>query len=244
MSAPAPDTWILARLRLRDDALGSGLLWVGFAVFVFALTIGVAQFRTIEVSGWEVGSQLPRWFVAGMGVYLATVYLPLYIAHGYTRRESARQLALSGAATIPLLAGLMTLGYAIERAIYTAAGWPQQLQQAHLFDQPTQYPLVYLEFLLLFTVWGVAGAFVGAAIYRHPGNGLFAIPIGLAMLGLAETALSPGAFEFLAGLVGPIGAPAGGSVVVSTAIALGCASVALPATWLVIRDLPMRNQEQ
>jgi hypothetical protein len=74
---------------------------------------------------------------------------------------------------------LMTLGYAIERAVYAVAGWPQALTQSHLYDTASNYPLIFLEFLLLFTVWTAAGAFAGAAIYRNgPANGLFAIPSG------------------------------------------------------------------
>ncbi len=117
-----------------------------------AILFVVASFRPIDVSGWEIASQPPRWFVAAMGVYLTAVYLPLYIAHGFTRRESARQLAVAAAGTVVLLAALMTLGYAIERVVYRRAGWPQVLLQSHLFDHPNDDPLILLEFLLLFTV--------------------------------------------------------------------------------------------
>ena len=146
------DRWVLARHRLRDDALGGLMLWGGFTLVVFAILFVVASFRPIDVSGWEIASQPPRWFVAAMGVYLTAVYLPLYIAHGFTRRESARQLALAAAGTVVLLAALMTLGYAIERVVYRRAGWPQVLLQSHLFDHPNDDPLILLEFLLLFTV--------------------------------------------------------------------------------------------
>ena len=245
MTSTTPDTdrWVLARHRLRDDALGVVLLWAGFAVFVFAMVFAIAAFRPIEVSGWETGSQIPRWFAGAVGIYLTAVYLPLYIAHGYTRRESARQLGAATAGTITVMAALMTLGYAVERAVYAVAGWPQALTQPHLYDTATNYPLVFVEFLLLFTVWTAAGAFTGAAIYRNPANGLFAIPIGIVMIGMAEAALSPGLFELVTTFAGWLGlATDGVSVTASIAITVGCLAVALPATWWFVRDLPLRNQ--
>ena len=245
MTATTPDTdrWVLARHRLRDDTLGVVLLWAGFAVFVFAMVFAIAIFRPIEVSGWETGSQIPRWFAGAVGIYLTAVYLPLYIAHGYTRRESARQLTVATVGTITVMAGLMTLGYAIERAIYAVAGWPQTLTQSHLYDTASNYPLVFLEFLLLFTVWTAAGAFAGAAIYRNPANGLFAIPVGIVMIGLAEAVLNPGFFELVTALAGWLGlAPDGVSVPAAIAITLGSLAVALPATWWLVRDLPLRNE--
>jgi hypothetical protein len=239
----ASDRWVLARHRLRDDALGVVLLWAGFAVFIFAVVFTVAPFRPIEVSGWETGSQVPRWFAGGVGIYLTAVYLPLYIAHGFTRREIARQLLVATAGTIAIMAGLMTLGYAIERVIYAVAGWPQTLLQSHLFDTASNYPLVYLEFLLLFAVWVAAGAFVGAAIYRNPANGLFAIPIAIVMIGVAESALSPGFFEVITAFAGWLGlAPDGVSVTASLLVTAGCLAVGLPGAWWFVRDMPLRNQ--
>lgn len=239
----ASDRWVLARHRLRDDALGVVLLWAGFAVFVFTMVFTIAIFRPIEVSGWETGSQLPRWFAGGVGIYLTAVYLPLYIAHGFTRRESARQLTVATAGTLLVMSTLMTLGYAIERAVYAVAGWPQALTQSHLYDTASSYPLVFLEFLLLFTVWTAAGAFAGAAIYRNPANGLFAIPVGIVMIGLAEAVLNPGFFEVVTAFAGWLGLDPGGvSVTASIVITLGCLAVALPATWWSVRDLPLRNQ--
>lgn len=245
MTTATPDTdrWVLTRHRLRDDGIGVMLLWAGFAVFVFAMVFAVAAFRPIEVSGWETGSQIPRWFAGAVGIYLTAVYLPLYVAHGYTRRESARQLTVATAGTIIIIAALMTLGFAIERAIYAVAGWPQALTQSHLYDTASNYPMVFLEFLLLFTVWVAAGAFAGAAIYRNPANGLFAVPVGIVMIGLAESVLNPGFFEVVTAFAGWLGlAPDGVSVTASIVITASSLAVALPATWWLVRDLPLRNE--
>jgi hypothetical protein len=235
---------VLAGHRFRDDAWAVVLLWTGFLVFVLAMVMIVAALRgPIQISGWETASQLPRWFAGGIGVYLTAVYLPLYVAHGYTRREIARQTLLATCGTVLVLAMLMTLGYGIERLVYAAAGWPQTLNQSHLYASADAYPLVFLEFLLLFAVWIAAGGLVGAAIYRKPPLGLLFVPLGLILVGLAETVLSPGFFELLSAFFGFLGVDLEGvSIVAAIIVSVGCVAVALPLTWLLVRDMPLRNQ--
>lgn len=239
MTAPG-NRWVLARHRIRDDVLGVAILWAGFLLFVFALIFGVALFNEIQVSGWDIATQVPRWFAGALGVYATAVYLPLYVAHGYTRREAARQLAVATPVILGVMAGLVTLGYAVERAVYAVAGWPQELSQSHLFTSATQYHLAFVEFALLFAVWAAAGAMVGAGFYRHPGLGFATLLPGLALVGAAESVLSPGFFEVVTQLTEIVGVNADVSVTASAVVALVATAVALPVTWLLVRDLPLR----
>jgi hypothetical protein len=171
------------------------------------------------------------------------VYAPLYIAHGYTRREIARQLPVATGGTLALLSVLMTAGYAIERAIYRLAGWPQTLTQSHLYTSPDAYGLVLLEFGLLFTVWATAGALAGAAIYRNPALGVGVVPLALVMVGLAEGVLNPGFFEVVTAVFAFLGLePQGVSIRAAVGVSLACVAVATPLTWLLVRDLPLRSQ--
>lgn len=235
--------WTLARHRLRDDAWGVLLIWAGFTAFMFAVILTVSALRSIEVSGWEIGSQLARWFAGGVGVYATAVYLPLYIAHGYTRREAARQLPVASVGTILLLAALMTAGYGIERLVYTAAGWPQTLEQQHLFTSPDQYGLILVEFTLLLAVWAAAGALAGAAFYRGPGPGALFAPVVLVLVGVTEAVLNPGFFELITGFLALLMLqPEALSNTAAAAVALACLAAALPVTWLLVRDLPLRNR--
>ena len=235
--------WKLARHRLADDTVAVALLWAGFFVFVTMVTLGVSAFRPIEVSGWEVGSQLPRWFLGGIGVYLTAVYLPLYIAHGYTRREFLAQAPVATAATVAVAALLMTVGYGLERVIYGVADWPQVLQQSHLFAAPDQYGLILLEFLLLFAVWAAAGALGGAGFYRGPASGLAVTPVALAMVGLAEAVLNPGFFELVTAIAGELGLqPEGVSITAAIGVGVGAVALGSALTWLLVRDLPVRSQ--
>lgn len=237
--------WVLARHRLRDDVAATLLAWAGFALFVFVLVFAVAWLRgPIEISGWETGSQLPRWFAGALGAYATSVHLPLYVAHGYTRREVARQTPLAALVTVLLLAALMTAGYGLERLVYSLAGWSQDLLQPHLFSTPDAYGLVFVEFVLLFAVWSSAGALAGAGFYRSPGHGALVLPLALLLVGAAELVLSPGFFEVVTAFFGFLGfEPEGVSVGAAAAVSGGCIVVGLALTWLLVRDMPLRPRE-
>src|SRR5690625_4632811 len=84
--------WAIARNRLREDIGAALVLWAAFTVLVFLIITIVNLFgANITMSGWEIGSQVSRWFVGGIGVYYTSVYLPLFVTHGWTRREAAVQ---------------------------------------------------------------------------------------------------------------------------------------------------------
>ena len=242
MSASA-SRWELARHRLVDDAVAVALLWTGYVVFVTLVTVTVSAFRPIEISGWEVASQLPRWFVGGIGVYLTAVYLPLYVAHGYTRREFMAQVPAASAVTVALAALLMSVGYGLERMVYAVADWSQVLQQSHLYTAPDQYGLILLEFGLLFAVWSSAGALAGAGFYRGPVPGLAVAPVALVMVSLAEAVLNPGFFEVLTAIAAGLGLePAGVSTTAAIAVCAATLAVGGALTWVLVRDQPIRSQ--
>ena len=96
-------------------------------------------------------------------MYLAAVHLPLYVAHGHTRRELLRQAPLAAGVSVLVLAAGMTLGYGLERLVYSAAGRRRRSSRSTLFETPDTYGPIFLEFVLLFSVWTSAGAMVGAA---------------------------------------------------------------------------------
>ena len=245
-TAERPRTWILARHRLRVDIPATVFLWAVFAVGVAVLCGVVALFTSIRISAWEQAAQIPRWFAAGSGVYLTYYHLPLYVAHGYTRREYTTQVPVVVAAFAAVLAALMTLGYLIETFVYGVAGWTQALTRAHLFDVPDQVPIVFAEFLLAFLVWTVIGALVGAGFYRNGGLGLLLIPVGLLLLGVTEYALGDGfgpmPFGFLRSLLRPLAGIDPGSLAGAATISLGVLVGTAAMTWAVVRDIPVRTK--
>lgn len=232
----------MLRHRLRIDGAGALVLAAGFFLAVTALTVAVSFVTEIRISGWEVGTQLVRWFVGAIGVYLTAVHLPLYLAHGRTRREVARALAVFGPLYAALVGVLVAVGYALERGVYAIAGWPQRLDDTHLYSSPTDYPLIALEHALVLVVWLAAGALAGAAFYRAAPLGIVAVLAGIAAIVATEVAAGPRA-------IGPFSTPLddlsvfGGAalpVLVAVVVALACAVALAGATWMVVRDLPVR----
>jgi hypothetical protein len=214
------------------------LLWAGFLGFVAAITVGVAVFGTVTRSAWEPAAQLPRWFALFAGVALVREFLPLYVAHGQTRRQFGAHAAVTVIVFAPFLSALMLAGYLLEAGLYRLAGWPQTLGRAHLFTEATQAHLVLLEYLVEFLAWIVAGAFMGAGFYRWRAGGLLTIPVGIALIVLAESALGR---EPLLPLVRALLLDLPPSLATTTVVGVGAFLVGLLLTWSLIRDMPLRN---
>ena len=235
-----PRTWAIARHRITEDVVGSVIVWAAFALVVAAIGAAIAVAGTIGTSVWEQASQLPRWYAGAVGVYFTAVYLPMYVAHGQTRREFGVQIPPVIALFSGMLALLMTVGFAIETVIYRAFDWPQTLTVNHLFDAPTQLGLVFFaEFALVFVVWTIAGAVVGAGFYRDRRLGFALLLPGIPAIAWTETVVGPtwaGSLPILAGA-------ATGSLVSAVVTALGIFALGVAAMWLVIRDLPLRTRD-
>jgi hypothetical protein len=140
----------------------------------------------------------------------------------------------------PFLAALIVTGFLLEKGVYALVGWPQALTGSHLFTQPAQVHLVFIEHLVEFAVWIAAGAFMGAAFYRWRSGGLYSLPIGVGLLVLARSA--GGDTLRLPLIRSELGLDLSPSPTVTLAVGLGAFLVGLALTWLVIRDVPLRNQ--
>ncbi|MFC4059402.1 hypothetical protein ACFOWE_13935 [Planomonospora corallina] len=218
------------------------LLFAGYVVVVAVIAAGVALFGTLSRSAWEAAVQLPRWYALFVGVALVREYLPMYVAHGQTRRQFGAQAAVTVALFAPFLSALITLGYLLETLVYGLADRPQILDKVHLFTEPTQVPLVFAEYLLEFVTWIVSGTFIGAGFYRWEGGGLLLIPVGIGLLLLNEGAVG----------TDHLGLPFIGDRLAldlphSLGLALGVGAatfvLGLALTWSIIRDMPIRNRK-
>jgi hypothetical protein len=233
----------ITRHRIRMDGAGIVFLWVPFVLIVGLVIGAAAYFGEISISGWETASQIPRWYAGAIGIYMTALYLPVYIAHGRTRTEFLRQAPAAIAVVTTILAGFMTAGYAIEYAAYRAAGWPQTLTSTHLFESPTEFGLVFVEFWLAFAAWMVAGTFLGASFYRNPVLGFPMIPVALLMVALVEGSLGGNASVSALPLQQVLPAiPQSGSVGRAIAVGAGCSAIGWVITWLVARDLPLKTK--
>jgi len=198
---------------------------VAAVVFAFAVvvTFVVSAFSDIEISAWNVvASQIARWFLFWVGIYVIHNVLPIAVAHGRTRREFL--VAASGFSVVLAVAMsvLARLGFLAEGGIYALMDW-------HADEHGT--PLAYF---LMFLVWCVAGMFCAAAFDRFGAAGVFSVPVGLASV-IITTVRIPGSgnLPFIGNIPSLLGE---GWHVASVAAFL----VVLAGTWAVVRDMPVR----
>ena len=220
-------------------AMMSGVLVAGVVVILIVILV-VGE---VESSVWEQASyQVARWYVAFIGGYLTYSLLPLQVANGQTRRAFAGRAPMFIGGFAAGGAVLMVVGFLLEAALYAVAGWPHVLTLEHYYSSPYQLHLVFVEFFVQFLAWMLAGALLGAAIYRSSAVWLPALLLAVVGVGLVELVLAPewGPFELITELSG-IGL---GGFPLPLGVGICALSYAMLAagTWLVIRDMPLRNK--
>lgn len=188
-----------------------------------AITFAVSGFRDVEISAWNVvTSQIARWFLFWVGIYVIHNQLPIAVAHGRTRRE----FLVAASAFSVVLALVMTViawaGFLVESAIYSVMGWNADAHGT------------VVAYFLMFLVWCAVGMFCAAVFDRFGAAGVFSVPMGL-LLVMVTTAGIPraGSLPFIPDLPSLLG---GGWQLVS----VGAFLVAVAGTWVVARGMPVR----
>jgi len=217
-------------------------LWGALLVVVTVVAAGVAIFGDLTESAWEKGAQAPRWYALFVGIGLVSEFLPMYVAHGQTRRQFGAQAAVTVALLAPFLAVLIGVGYLAETGIYHLAGLEQVLSRPHMFTEPTQLHLVLLEYLLEFLVWIVAGALIGAGFYRWQAGGFLTIPVGVGLVFVAQSVIGTELdLPIIDRVLDPSATPVA-SLPLAVGVTLLTCLAGLALTLAVIRDVPLRNK--
>ncbi len=226
------------RVEVRDTV---ALVAIAFVATV-SITAVVSSFTAITTSGWDLATQLVRWYGAGLGVYTTAVYLPMYIAHGYTRRAFLTQFPAFVVVLAAVFSLLVTLGYALERLVYQVVGWTQGLDAPSLYASATDYPMIAVELVLVVALYLAGGAAVGAAFYRNAVLGFVVLVPALLVVGVVEAALGAVQATPLGGIIESIGLGADSPELgVVLPACLGATVLLLAVTWFVARDLPIRS---
>ena len=239
MSDRADDrTWSIARLLLTTHLPFLLLCWVVFAAAVLVLTIGIDLRTTITQSVWDPAVTIVRWFALGYGVYFVNRMLPVYVAHGRTRREFARSMALFVLVAAAMVAALLTLGFALEGVLYRVMDWPQRIPAERLFDSPGQYPLIFLTYWAMLVIWTTIGLLLAAGFYRSEGWELPVIALALAMVVVTGYGIGFNGLPFVGAVVDVADVPLAGTA----ALCLAGLLPGVAATWALLRDIPIRNR--
>ncbi|PWK87924.1 hypothetical protein C8D88_103120 [Lentzea atacamensis] len=201
----------------------SAMVAGGVFAFAVVVTFVVSVFRGVEISAWNVvTSQIARWFLLWIGVYVIHNLLPIAVAHGRTRRQFL--VAASGFSVVLAfaMAVIAWLGFTVEGGIYALMDW-----RADEHGTPWAY-------FLMFLVWCAVGMFCAAAFDRFGAGGIFSVPVGLALV-VVSTVRIPGSgnLPFIRNVPSLLGS---GWHLMSVVAFL----IALAGTWAVARDMPIR----
>ena len=236
-----PRTWKFPSMMLRGQIAFGSLLWVGLVVVTLAIAAGLDRFTEVSGSIWEQSSQVVPWYVGGVSGYIVYQTVPMLIAHGRTRRDTAIEVLIYVVTFASYAAVLVAAGYLIEYIVFGMAGWPRELSKAQIVDSQLDVLPIVVQSWLVTIVWGAAGSFVGAAIYRYPDNGWFALFPASILVGLIGTFTNGfwGPVGFFVDRFLPVETP---SLALAIPTAMACFLIALTLTWPILRDLPIRNR--
>lgn len=238
--APAR-TWRFPRIQLEDQIILAAIAWVLTVVATFVIVLVVDRFFDISISAWEIAVSVAHWYVGIICGWLMYVHVPLFVAHGKTRKDATIETGITAGVVAVWAAILMSVGYLIEEFVYERAGWVGAIDGDHLFSSRTDFGLILLENLLAFMVWAAVGGFVGISLYRSQELGWFSLLPGALILGLT------GSFDrtdggFFGIVTRFIPAADISSPVNATLISLVGAALAGGAAWLVVREMSLRNR--
>lgn len=172
-----------------------GLLWTTgiLALVVPSATATVNHYADVDISIVQFARQAFIWFPFAMAIGTATAFLNVHVAAGATRRVLSAASLLTGVVTGLGYTLVMTAALQIERAVYGARGWTQQItESAPAFQDTSQVGWIVTDLGLAFIAAQVAGLLVGTVYYRVGGWwGTLALPLTvgplLVSLGLLST---------------------------------------------------------
>ncbi len=235
----AERSWRLPRILLEDQLVLAALCWAGFVTFAMATVTVVSFFRDIETSAWGIATGIIPWYSAFIGGYVLHTVLPVHIAHGRTRRDTAIESLIFCGVFTPFVALLATLGFGVEQGVYAIAGWTRGTPDDRLFSAYTDYGTIFVESWLTVLVWTSAGALVGAAFYRDKAAGWLALIPAAIMVSLVGISSGP---QFMGFILDRLPSIDPSSLWVLAPMAMACCLAALAMTWPIVRDVPLRNR--
>jgi hypothetical protein len=158
---------------------------------VLALGLGTYSYLTsrlagLQVSLWDVfGQAPPKYFLVIAGIVAAYIWLPVYVAHGVTRRDYSLASALFYGATCAAFGALSAVLYVIDRLARSAtAPLP-----------PWHGPWFFVHTSILFLLWFCSGWLISGAFYRFGIlGGILFVPIGSLPAIIGEIVLNTDVF--------------------------------------------------
>ena len=229
--------WPLLRVLFTSHVSFAFILWLPMMVVSAAILAGVALWGRVDQSIWHhVATQVPRWFVLGLGVDAITTYLRLNLAHGRTRRDFLRQLWPYVAGLAVAIAVMITVAYQIERGAFAMFGWDHRPAFPTLFRDTGNIPGLFGVFTLMLLVWSIAGVMIAAGFTRNTMLGIATLPVGLLIVAPSEVLVGLNGVPLFDRLTEPLQVP----LLTAVAVCVGGAVLGCVVTWGIVRDIPVR----
>ncbi len=233
-------TWTFPAKMTSDLVVFTALIWLGFVVIVSGLVIAIDHWGNLGDSIWEQARQLAQWFLLFMGVHIGSELLPQHITHGKTRRAFFIESGITVSILSAVIAILMTLGWVIERMLFSVLDVEQTIRNTSMFDSPRDYSMIFTESFIILAVWTLGGLYIAASWYRNADTGLIAIAPALLVGMIVDLGMGS--------RLGPIGGiarhffdPEQPPLLLTLGVAaIGIALLGWLA-WYVIREIPIRN---
>jgi hypothetical protein len=178
-AAPRQSATVRAlRQMLRAHLRVAFWFWgVMVAGIVIALAVGVAM-GDADLSRVQFARQAGIWFPFSLMIMLGTVYLPVHVAAGMTRRAFSRAALASALVLAASFAVVMSVLMQLERFFFSAQGWTHRLSDTGFAATSSEPLRLLVDYLLTFSAGTVCGLLVGATYYRFGGWwGTLALPL-------------------------------------------------------------------
>jgi hypothetical protein len=166
MTAASPTLRVARRMTATLWPVAAGYWAIMAAV---ALTVGVTVGAFGEIKTSLVQYPLlnaPKYFLMVFGILATTMQLPIYVAHGVTRREFIRGAAVFFAALATAFTALQLVALGIEYAVYSAQDLLPRLTEAHPLASAGDAGRLFLQTLLLGLAYLATGWLIGVGYYR------------------------------------------------------------------------------
>lgn len=225
---------------ISDQVWLLAILAAGSFVFAMVTVFVVSMFTDIRISAWSIVGSIAPWYIAIMSGWIVYFQVPLFVAHGRTRKAGYREWINTLLAMVPVGAVLMAIGFQLERGIYHLAGFNTSADRDQYVNHGNEVFVVLFQYVLTFAVWFALGGFAGASLYKSEDWGWVSIPIAIGIVSLTGVwNHTSGGFFAIARRVAP------GINYESYWLDLGLSAVAsglgVWLVWILVYNLPLRN---
>jgi hypothetical protein len=215
--------------------------WVVVGSCWAAIATVIIIFGDADASVWQWFGESPsKYFLLVLGIITTSVYLPVYVGHGITRRQFALGSGIFFGLTSVAFGGLTMAGYLIELIMHAASGEFGVDGDSYPVTTVGDGLAVFARSTLIQAAFACSGGLFGATFYRYgPWIGILLVPL-CAVPGFGTDFVLGGDERMGRHLYDIVEL---GAAYLPASLLLGALLIALGVVFafLVVRDVPIRK---